>query len=452
MDPAATEFVMNQNRAPGRPPGPFTGQDNARRTCPAFRNSYENGTSSATSPARTAPSYDPVHHGHRGAWFHPPYHYHPTQADWHHPAAPAIPQVRLPGSRSDPTSMLAGHSSQYPARQHAPHGMSNLLTGPHEYVTSSQSFIDDRYSGAYLPSMGGFESFPNAYASSRSQNISQSGNPPNSLSYLNPLVGPFGGDVIATDPARTGPSAPVFTRSPLDARAPRSAGRSEDGQESVSAASASSEDSSPVSSQTSQAPSASRWAPGTSAHSPPRAHQTPARYVGNDFSDDEAEFDPLEADSSAVLMLDGAVGTQASPEARMRAQQVMRGMLSLRRIASGKALATLETVNIADLPEDGKACVICYNEYGVPAPENITEAPLRLPKCKHIFGDHCIKKWFEENDTCPYCRDKVPSQATYSFGRHNMSQWMRAQHLRTRSSIQDGSSGSLHPAVRYRPG
>jgi hypothetical protein len=40
----------------------------------------------------------------------------------------------------------------------------------------------------------------------------------------------------------------------------------------------------------------------------------------------------------------------------------------------------------------------------------VKEAPLRLPKCKHVFGDHCIKKWFEESDSCPYCRDKVPSE------------------------------------------
>lgn len=56
------------------------------------------------------------------------------------------------------------------------------------------------------------------------------------------------------------------------------------------------------------------------------------------------------------------------------------------------------------------ACVICYNDFGVLNPEGINEAPLRLPNCKHVFGDHCIKKWFEESDSCPYCRDKVPSE------------------------------------------
>jgi hypothetical protein len=56
------------------------------------------------------------------------------------------------------------------------------------------------------------------------------------------------------------------------------------------------------------------------------------------------------------------------------------------------------------------ACVICYNDFGQASPEGVIEAPLRLPKCQHVFGDHCLKKWFEESDSCPYCRDKVPSE------------------------------------------
>lgn len=57
------------------------------------------------------------------------------------------------------------------------------------------------------------------------------------------------------------------------------------------------------------------------------------------------------------------------------------------------------------------ACVICYNEFGIPNPEGIQEGPLRLPNCQHIFGEHCIRKWFEESDSCPYCRDKVHSES-----------------------------------------
>lgn len=54
-------------------------------------------------------------------------------------------------------------------------------------------------------------------------------------------------------------------------------------------------------------------------------------------------------------------------------------------------------------------CVICYNDFGDRSTEGINEAPLRLPKCKHVFGDHCIRKWLENSDSCPYCRDKLPS-------------------------------------------
>ncbi|KAI1816460.1 hypothetical protein GGS20DRAFT_222180 [Poronia punctata] len=78
-----------------------------------------------------------------------------------------------------------------------------------------------------------------------------------------------------------------------------------------------------------------------------------------------------------------------------------------KKLASRRALETLLSVDIASLPASERTCVICYNEFGVASPEGTNEAPLKLPKCKHVFGDHCIKKWFEESDTCPYCRDKV---------------------------------------------
>lgn len=38
------------------------------------------------------------------------------------------------------------------------------------------------------------------------------------------------------------------------------------------------------------------------------------------------------------------------------------------------------------------------------------ETPLRLPKCKHVFGNQCILKWLEESNSCPYCRDKLESE------------------------------------------
>ncbi len=55
-------------------------------------------------------------------------------------------------------------------------------------------------------------------------------------------------------------------------------------------------------------------------------------------------------------------------------------------------------------------CSICYETIGTENPEGLKEKAVRLPKCRHIFGDICIKKWIGEQDTCPYCRDKLPSE------------------------------------------
>ncbi|KAF9769026.1 hypothetical protein IL306_013611 [Fusarium sp. DS 682] len=105
--------------------------------------------------------------------------------------------------------------------------------------------------------------------------------------------------------------------------------------------------------------------------------------------------------------------SDSSPEADdafIRQMQLVRGSLTTKMVASRATLQSLQSVKLEDLPETDRSCVICYNEYGVETPEGINEAPLRLPKCGHLFGDHCIKKWLEDSDSCPYCRDRLPSE------------------------------------------
>lgn len=94
----------------------------------------------------------------------------------------------------------------------------------------------------------------------------------------------------------------------------------------------------------------------------------------------------------------------------VRQAQLLRGQMSNKRVASQRAIKTLQNVDIEGLPENERTCVICYNDFGVPSPEGVSEHPLRLPKCKHVFGNHCILKWFEDADSCPYCRDKLHSE------------------------------------------
>ncbi|KAI1767397.1 hypothetical protein GGR53DRAFT_126777 [Hypoxylon sp. FL1150] len=151
-------------------------------------------------------------------------------------------------------------------------------------------------------------------------------------------------------------------------------------------------------------------------------------------SDDDSDRDAI-----ALSLLEAAASSAPGTEDRMRAHQIMRGAVSNKRVASKKALTSLETVAISDLAQSEKTCVICYNDYGVETPEGISETPLRLPKCKHVFGDHCIKKWFEESDSCPYCRDKVPSEPQYRqiVATTNMYRFIRQQQLRTMERERD---------------
>ncbi|KAI1379402.1 hypothetical protein F4677DRAFT_330446 [Hypoxylon crocopeplum] len=142
-------------------------------------------------------------------------------------------------------------------------------------------------------------------------------------------------------------------------------------------------------------------------------------------SDDDSDHDAV-----AIELLESIVSGTPVAEERLRAHQLMRGAVSGKRVASRKALTSLESVTISDLPKNERTCVICYNDYGAETPEGISEIPLRLPKCKHVFGDHCIKKWFEESDSCPYCRDKVPSEPQYrhASNAHNVYRFLRQHH------------------------
>ncbi|KAK4039761.1 hypothetical protein C8A01DRAFT_46790 [Parachaetomium inaequale] len=132
-------------------------------------------------------------------------------------------------------------------------------------------------------------------------------------------------------------------------------------------------------------------------------------------------------------------------EDHIRATQLLRGQLTNKRVASRKALSQLQSVDLDSLSEAERTCVICYNDFGQRSPEGVIEAPLRLPRCQHVFGDHCIKKWFEESDSCPYCRDKVPSELAVVPG-------VRAFHniFRMRNRISGGAAPSASEESMFR--
>jgi len=437
MNPAATEFVMQPSRASSSRPAPASlpSQEGRHSRCPALRaaaHSQEDQSTAVNSgPFSTA--YDPVHHGHYGTWWSVPY-IHPPYNTHQQPSQP-----RLPGSSAESQTMLAGSSSHRPTYQHTRgnEGSVGSLSSLDDHIPAPMSFFPERHSGMFLPSIGGLES------STRNRTLSSFVDPPSTLPHLNAITTP---PAISSSPpiAQTATTrsrrAVALSEGRLDAVSPPSNRHTE----------------TDISESPRSATSPRTYYPPTSAYTATRTRHTHTRShtdVSEPSSEEDGDMDPFETDVNTLLMLDGMPDLHATTEERVRAQQLLRGGLSSRRVASGKALAALERVNIPDLPENEKTCVICYNDYGVQTPEGINEVPLRLPKCKHVFGDHCIKKWFEENDTCPYCRDKVPSQPQFHYGsRTNMTQFIRAQQLRGQPRGHDSAGGSLQALLRYRPG
>ncbi|TGO34181.1 hypothetical protein BHYA_0209g00190 [Botrytis hyacinthi] len=120
---------------------------------------------------------------------------------------------------------------------------------------------------------------------------------------------------------------------------------------------------------------------------------------------------------------------------------------------SKKFLSSLQKMNVDALTQEERSCSICYEEIGVANPEGVIEQPLRMPKCKHIFGDVCLKTWFKENDSCPYCRDKVPTQSTRKVIEQLVRQQMRNRHNITARSAEADllNSGALDPQEYHTP-
>ncbi|KAI9651197.1 hypothetical protein NHQ30_001234 [Ciborinia camelliae] len=107
-----------------------------------------------------------------------------------------------------------------------------------------------------------------------------------------------------------------------------------------------------------------------------------------------------------------------------------------KRMPSKEFMHSLESLNPDDLSKEERS---------------VSELPLRIPKCRHVFGAICIKKWFKENDSCPYCRDKVPSE---SAKKAFMRQYRQALHSHMRGEMRrrqltgrPAEAGSLYPGA-----
>ncbi|PNP50100.1 hypothetical protein THARTR1_09089 [Trichoderma harzianum] len=161
-----------------------------------------------------------------------------------------------------------------------------------------------------------------------------------------------------------------------------------------------------------------------------------------------------------INQLQGAAGTANGLTTEQRTHALVEKMT----VKFARSL--MQKVEIQDLPENERTCVICYNDYGVKTPEGINEEPLRLPKCKHVFGNHCLARWFEDSDSCPYCRDKLelspkhPDRVVNQFftammsARHQLPPGATEEmYLRLMSNLvtAEGLGGSQELAMERRP-
>lgn len=74
-------------------------------------------------------------------------------------------------------------------------------------------------------------------------------------------------------------------------------------------------------------------------------------------------------------------------------------------------LQNLKLAKIADLTDSttgNVTCGICLGDLADDATPGESERAVHLHS-SHFYGEECIRRWLQENDNCPHCREKVHS-------------------------------------------
>ncbi|KAI1496563.1 hypothetical protein F5X99DRAFT_64886 [Biscogniauxia marginata] len=456
MDPSAMDFMMHYQQ--NHPNSATSSLENGTHThCPALRSAAD-PQSLLNSPTRGTHHYDPVHGSttYRHRW-----RAQQSQRAWQPPA-------RADQASQDPFQMSSAPSLPQAQPNNANQSPFSLLTAPESYHmhSTSPSF---HYSPP-MPALPRIRSTAPAQHSQGSSGQNQAG-PSNLPLHRGHIRGANSGlPGLSPVPTRTStqstqtPAMSAENSSPPVQQTDRFNPLHYLRQESVPSTSFSRTESNMQTGPASESRNPQSGLPATQGSgdtlTPPEGRRSTATRTrrqhlprlpssASDWSSDDDQ-DTLDPDSSTYSVIE-AVSAGHLTEDRLREQQILRGAVSGRRVASKKAIASLQCVNISDLPENERTCVICYNDFGVANPEGINEAPLRLPKCKHVFGDHCIKKWFLESDSCPYCRDKVPSEPQYrSMTTHNVFRFMRQHHIQIQQLQQAQAARQTQSRERER--
>lgn len=435
MDPSASNFVMHQRSNSLDRPGlmyPGVPQQGPHSPCPALRAAAAEQMQAQAAPApssRAGTHYDPVH-GSSSSWWqqnqHRHQHHHPHTVG-HNNWQPPLPFTRSPyvfpqafpgGLLSPPGAPMASGPSpgqSQPVGAHASYhpNYSNSNSHTAAPVHTPPPFNNHRSAFPNLNLIGGTAPGQHSHAagSGNSAHPEPHAARASGLPALHPFAASLGVNLSSHTPPTTSSSnmaQHAFSSPPdrtsYEEQAAYPADMFHYG----------------------HAPPMRDWSPPRELPLPVSINDLPRLSTSTSSlrrpafgyrlsspegsSDEDLESTEHEAGFLEVVTPRNGAGALFGSEERIRAQQLMRGTAPGKRVASRRAIESLQSVEISGLSENERTCVICYNDFGVENPEGINEAPLRLPKCKHVFGDHCIKKWFEESDSCPYCRDKVHSE------------------------------------------
>jgi len=92
-------------------------------------------------------------------------------------------------------------------------------------------------------------------------------------------------------------------------------------------------------------------------------------------------------------------------EAKSMNLQIPAVMVSLAEGRRIKALcrAKAQTCSISIAQHSNRDCVICTEEF------QAGHRVLQIPGCGHIFHDECALRWLSLHNTCPFCRQELPT-------------------------------------------
>ncbi|EFQ29297.1 uncharacterized protein GLRG_04441 [Colletotrichum graminicola M1.001] len=443
------DYAYHHQEVQGQAQLPYSQQQSR---CPYLnRNEHHQQPPNAQhqQPQRSTMHYDPVHAS--ANYWHPQgqppsYHWQPHMLG-HRPQL--VPQHRSSNSASEPhfynhgpassfgnplggypgapTTEIGGPQTMHPSFSHSQlpppvrYGHSTPLA-PSQPTTSQPLFAPERAFGQSTASRTGAFNAPSHSLNTSTPSLTQDSSEPSAEP-------PRPSQTTTTESTGTANQAPPPSTSIQFGSAPPSSASQQHSPFPLSPYRAHRSAPSGPSSTTSTTTPTSNFLPPNLRRAPGNPRRTMSRRQSppsDGDMDSERELRMVEQ----VIHASGSSGRLDGDHYNMdpvRAAQFLRGSVTTKYVASSSAIQSLQSVPISDLPEGERTCVICYNEYGVETPEGVREAPLRLPKCKHVFGDHCIKKWLEDSDSCPYCRDKVPNEPRITSTNPNINNMLRAR-------------------------